>query len=101
MNRFEKSKINYLEATVDNYGTVYRQCLKMTAEDFDFIKEKIIEKLAGKIEYGDHTMLPQVGKNSDTVFSTNLSTARFIKSLLPENLQKRFLMDRNTYIKLI
>ena len=43
-------------------------------------------------------MLPQKGKYSEKEYALNISTATFIKSLLPENLQKRFKLDVNSYL---
>lgn len=44
---------------------------------------------------------PKEGKYSNKEFYYNLTTSKFIKSLLPEKVQKRYLLDRNSYIKII
>lgn len=88
------NKPNY----VCGYGNYYRQRIKVTKEIFDFFIKKINEKLNNELAYGDHTMLPEKGKYSEKEYSLNISTSTFIKSLLPENLQKRFKLDVNSYL---
>ncbi len=95
---FENSKISYREHYLgEGDSCVYRQKMTLTKEEFGFIQTKIKERLAQGLEYGNH--LQRINLNDFGFARTNLSTARFIKSLLPEKLQKRFLMDRNTCLE--
>lgn len=88
-------RINY----IPNSSTVYRQTLRINNDTFNKIKEEIKNKLNAGLEYGDCLELPIVYKNKNICFGgLNLSTSRFIKTLMDEPTQKRFLMDRNTLL---
>lgn len=88
------NKPNY----VSGYGTYYRQRIKVTKEIFNFFFEEISLKIKNGLVYGDYTTLPQKGKYSEKEYSLNMSTAKFIKNMLPKNLQKRFKLDVNSYL---
>ncbi|MFX4155625.1 hypothetical protein ACOTWR_06855 [Aliarcobacter butzleri] len=95
---FNDIKIAYNKPNYVCGHNYYRQRIKITKEILNFIVEKINDKLKDKLAYGDCTMLPEKGKYSEKEYALNISTATFIKSLLPENLQKRFKLDVNSYL---
>ena len=94
-----KGVISYRENYIPNSSTVYRQTLRINKDTFKKIKEEIRKKISNGLQYGDYLELPIVYKNKNICFGgLNLSTARFIKSLMIQATQKRFLLDRNTFL---
>lgn len=94
-----KGVISYRLNYVPSHPTVYRQVLRINNYTFNKIKEEIKNKLNVGLEYGDCLELPIIYKNKNICFGgLNLSTARFIKTLMDEPTQKRFLMDRNSFL---
>lgn len=101
------AKINYNLNYVDGHN-VYKQCLKISQKDFDYILSKIkdeLEYIKVTPSYNSYEKMffeyPKEGIYSNKEFYYNLTTSKFIKSLLSENIQKRYLLDRNSYIKII
>jgi hypothetical protein len=102
------AKINYNLNYVSGAGIAYNQCLKITQKDFDYILSKIkneLEYIKVTPNYNSYEKMyfgyPIKGKYCDKEFYYNLTTSKFIKSLLSEKIQKRYLLDRNSYIKII
>ena len=102
------AKINYNLNYVSGAGIADSQCLKVTQKDYDFIISKIkdeVEYIKVTPDYNSYEKMffeyPIKGKYSDKEFYYNMVTSRFIKNLLSEKLQKRYLLDRNSYIKII
>lgn len=102
------TKINYNLTYVNGAGTAFNQCLKITKKDFDYIISKIndeLEYIKLTPNYNSYEKMyldiPKEGKYSNKEFYYNMVTSKFIKSLLSEKLQKRYLLDRNSYIKII
>ena len=61
--------------------------------------KQIKNKISDGLDYGDCLELPFVYKNKNICYGgLNLSTAKFIKNLMDEPTQKRFLLDRNTFL---
>lgn len=101
------AKINYNLKYVDGYN-VYKQCLSITQKDYDYILSKIkdeLEFIKVAPNYNSYEKMyldiPKEGKYCNKEFYYNLTTSKFIKSLLSEKIQKRYLLDRNSYIKII
>ena len=101
------AKINYNINYIDGHN-VYKQCLKISKKDFDYIISKIkdeLEYIKVTPNYNSYEKLyldiPKEGKYSNKEFYYTMVTSKFIKSLLSEKLQKRYLLDRNSYIKII
>lgn len=91
--------ISYIINYIPNSSTVYRQTLRINNDTFNKIKEEIKNKLNVGLEYGDCLELPIIYKNKNICYGgLNLSTARFIKTLMDQTTQKRFLLDRNTFL---
>lgn len=92
-------KISYKTNYVPGESIVYKQVLRINNDTFNKIKEEIKNKLNVGLEYGDCLKLPFVYKNKNICYGgLNLSTARFIKTLMEQTTQKRFLLDRNTFL---
>lgn len=98
MKKFEELKISYRGTYVCSKGHWYEQRIKISKKTFNFFIKKIKEKIQKGLETYDCTMVPNVGKYSKKEYPLNISTATFIKSLLPNELQKRFKLDVNTYL---
>lgn len=98
MKKFNELRISYRGIHVCSNGYYYRQRIKISKKTFDFFIKKIKEKINKGLELYDCTMVPNVGKYSKKEYPLNISTARFIKTLLPEELQKRFKLDVNSYL---
>lgn len=92
-------KISYQTNYIPEKSIVYKQVLRINNDTFKKIKEEIKNKLNAGLEYGDYLELPIVYKNKNICFGgLNLSTASFIKTLMDQTTQKRFLLDRNTFL---
>lgn len=83
---------------------VYRQRISLNQKQFDYIISKIkdeLEYIKVTPNYNSYEKLyldiPKEGKYSNKEFYYNMVTSKFIKNLLSEKLQKRYLLDRNSY----
>lgn len=85
-------------------SSVYKQRITLNQKQFDYIIKKI--KLEYKKIKNDSNCnsyekqffeIPQKGKYSEKEYFFNMVTSKFIKNLIPVRLQKRFLLDRNSY----
>jgi len=97
----ENIKVSYRLKFVDGFGNSFNQRLKITNEQFKYFKKEILKRLEEGVPYGNYLQLPIKSPYNNDEFSMNLSTLKFIKDLLPKELQLKVKSNRNTYLKVI
>ena len=99
MGRLQNIKISYCE--VHGIHAVYRQRISMTKRQYKLFIEKIRKQLKDGVEYGNYLSFPEEEFPLDKEFySMNLSTSRFLKSMVTKEQQQRFKMDVNSFISI-
>ena len=91
-------KVAYNKPNYINGSNYYRQRITITKDTLEFFNKEIEKRIKEGLEYDNHLEQPLIGKYSNREYSLNLSTTKFIKNLLPIDVQKRIKMDVNSYL---
>lgn len=96
--QLKEIKVAYNRPNYINGSNYYRQRITITKEILEYFNKEIEKRINQGLKYGDYLEKPSIGVYSNREYSLNLSTTKFIKNLLPENVQKRIKMNVNSYL---